>query len=111
MSTKFSYCMQHLTKEAEEGSGKNYLNALKHVGVGLLGLGAGTAVGKGAGHLLGKLDRTSPVPGARVAKWLGPAAGAGLGLSYSLWKQREKEEIDRALKHQHSSSQPGVPGK
>lgn len=107
---KFDRCFEHLAKLAEEeDSGRKYLTALKHVGTGALGLGLGTAVGKGAGHLLGKLDKAGPVPGARIAKWVGPAAGAGMGLAYSLWKQKEHEEIRRALKNSDNSSGAGVP--
>jgi hypothetical protein len=108
--SKFASCLDCLSKTAED-SGKRYLQALKHVGVGALGFGLGTAAGKGTGLLLGKLDRGGVVPGANVARWVGPAAGAGLGLAYSLWKQKEKEEIQRALQGNNSSSEQGLSGK
>lgn len=106
---KFGHCFDHLIKEAEEDSGKKYLNVLKHVGSGMLGFGLGTAAGKGAGHLLGKLDRSGPVPGGNIVRYVGPAAGAGLGLAYSLWKQKEQEEINRALQGSNNSAESRVP--
>ncbi len=92
---------EDLTKTAEEerqdDRGKRYLQALKHVGMGLGGLGVGIAAGKGTGHLIGKLTGGAPVPGAGAARWILPAATGAAGLSYSLWKSEEAERMRRAL--------------
>jgi hypothetical protein len=106
----YTSCLDCLTKMAEEDMGKRRLRALKHVGAGVLGLGLGTAAGKGVGYLLGSLDKAGPVPGARLARWIGPLAGAGTGLAYSLWKQQEQEEIDRALKGTSQQAPQRIPG-
>jgi hypothetical protein len=110
--TVFDRCLSHLSKHAEEqeGDGRRYLNALKHVGAGVLGYGAGTAAGKGLGLLAGKVDRGGLVPGAGIARTVAPLAGAGLGVAYSLWKAHENEAIQRALKGSPSSAQPGLSG-
>jgi hypothetical protein len=90
---------EEMQKCAEEGEGRRYLQALKHVGVGMAGLGAGVAAGRGAGHLLGKVTGGHPVPGAQIANWVLPAATGAAGLSYSLWKADEAEKIRSALQN------------
>ena len=107
MTTKFAACMTHLTKESEdkkEDTGRKYLQAAKHMGIGALGFGAGSAVGHGVGRLLERADSAPPVPGARIARWVGPAAGTGAGLAYSLWRTHENEKIRDALKDTNSGS-------
>lgn len=83
--------------EAPPSSGQKYLRALKHVGVGLLGLGTGHVLGQGAGHLIGKATGGRPVPGADAARWVFPTAAAASGLAYSLWQQEQKDKVQRAL--------------
>lgn len=111
--TVFNSCLGHLSKLAEEqgDDGRKYLQALKHLGAGVVGYGVGTAAGRGVGHLLSKADAGGLVPGARAARVVGPLAGAGLGVAYSLWKAHENEAIQRALQNPSGSAQSGVSGK
>jgi hypothetical protein len=68
------------------------LRAAKVIGLGTLGMGAGTLAGYGAGKLLEKAVGPGNIaPGAlRIA---GPVLGGGLGLAQALWMARAQKEI------------------
>lgn len=84
-----------LMKLAEEKPKKKstIAPALKAVGQGALGLGVGT----GAGYLGMKGLERAGLAGPGTLPYLIPAAGAGLGLTYGLWKAHEREALRRAI--------------
>ena len=71
----------------------------KTVGKGLAGMSAGTLAGYGAGKAVEHGARAvgKPVSKAALVRYGIPAAGAGLGTAYSLWKAREAQELKSAL--------------
>lgn len=80
------------------------LHALKTVGKGLMGMGAGTLAGYG---LAGALHKHSPID----TKYLVPASallGGGLALAHSLWKARELKELQRAFEAHRSQRSGGI---
>jgi len=89
--------------------GKGVRTVLK----GLTGFGVGTAAGYGLAELGDKVFQAST--GERLPKHLlVPAAGlvgAGLGLAYSMYKSKELEELQDALKARKHKPNGGDSGK
>jgi hypothetical protein len=84
----------------------------KVVGVGALGMGAGTVAGYGAGMLADHLWKQryggSGVPLSTVGRILpGALLGGASSLAYSLWKAREAEELNRAVQPHPDHRSPG----
>jgi hypothetical protein len=92
-----------LVKQA--GVGK----ALGTVGKGLIGFGAGTAAGIGLAEVGNRVYQAST--GKQIpAHLLLPAAGllgAGMGLAYSMYKSKELEELQDALKTRRNNASGG----
>lgn len=80
------------------------------VGKGLLGFGVGTAAGIGGAAVINKIYKAST--GEQIPPHLlVPAAtmlGAGMGLAYSMYKAKELEELQHALKARKNESAGGV---
>jgi len=92
-----------LVKQA--GVGK----ALKTVGKGLIGFGVGTAAGIGLAEVGNRVYQAST--GKEIPPHLLlPAAGllgAGMGLAYSMYKSKELEELQDALKARRNNASGG----
>jgi hypothetical protein len=71
------------------------LHIAKALGAGVLGLGAGAAAGRGGYELLRHATKDKMPPGPWHA--IAPALGAAGGLAYSLAKERELQELRRAV--------------
>lgn len=81
--------------------GREWGRAAATLGLGTLGFGAGMAAGYGGALAL---ENYAPTV-ARRAMVLAPLLGAGAGLAYNLWKQKEMEEIKDALKNPQNATQ------
>jgi hypothetical protein len=94
-------------KTAGVGSG------LATVGKGLIGFGVGTAAGIGTAEVINRVYHAST--GKKLpTELLVPAAsllGAGMGLAYSMYKSKELEELQNALKARKHGTPGGVSGK
>jgi hypothetical protein len=76
---------------------RDWKRVAKIVGTGVLGMSVGTGLGYGAGHLLDR--HYGRIPSTTVARLLPPAMlGLGGSIAYSLWKDREAEELKNAVK-------------
>lgn len=83
------------------------LHAAKTIGGGALGLGVGTLAGYGAGQLARRLTNNR-IPAGPLIK-AGPVLGGLGGLAYTIYKQRESEELNRALQaYRNKSSDTGA---
>ncbi len=72
-----------------------FVEALKHVGVGALGFGAGTAAGFGLAELASRAHG-GPVP-RQLLLTAAPVLATVGGVAYSVHKSRESEAVRRAL--------------
>jgi len=90
--------MQHADEDEEEvPKVRDWRRTAKIVGTGLLGMSVGTGLGFGGGYLLDR--HYGRIPQATVARMLPPAMlGLGASVAYSLWKDREAEELKNAVK-------------
>jgi hypothetical protein len=77
-------------------------HALKTVGGGLAGFGAGTLAGYGAGELAARLSG-GRIPPSAVAI-AAPTVGGAMGVFYNLYKQKELEELSRAFESYKNQS-------
>jgi len=99
----FSYLSREegeaICKLAEPKKPSRALGALKAVGLPLLGFGGGAVAGFAGGQLADTISQKllgRPIPQSYLDS-LTPALGAGLGLTYSLYKAHEMEDLRRAL--------------
>jgi len=87
-------------------------HGLKTVGSGLAWMGLGTLAGYGGGALLG--NAVKGLMGKRIppeALQLPAAlAGAGMGLAYKNYKDKELEELHRAAKGYRNHAKGSIPG-
>ena len=89
------------------GDRKNKLrDAVHSVAVPLLGFGAGTVGGFGAGRAMDSIHEAlagGPVPG-RYIRRAAPLLGGAAGLAYGMYKAREMEDLKRALESHHDEA-------
>lgn len=100
MPTDFKSFAVEFLKIAEEAPKNRAVEMAKILGVGALGFGAGTAAGMGAGYAADTIAKRlagKPIPRGPVMK-LAPFLGAGAGIAYSIYKAREQEALQHALK-------------
>ena len=74
--------------------------SIGRVAAGTVGLGVGTLLGASGGFLADAISEKltgHPIPYTK-AKIIAPALIAGMGLAHSIWKAKEREEMDRAFK-------------
>jgi hypothetical protein len=71
-----------------------------------LGFGAGMAAGHGVGKLVRHVtgDKVSP-PWVRAATLAAPLVGSGAGLAYGIQKEKELEELRRAVQSYRNQSE------
>jgi hypothetical protein len=97
----------HMEKTAAAGA------AVRTVIKGLAGFGVGTAAGYGTAALANKVFHAAT--GEELPNHLLlPAAsllGAGMGLAYSMYKTKELEELQRALKAKRNDAAKRIPSK
>lgn len=95
-----------LVKIAEDKEKNRAVELAKILGVGALGFGAGTAVGMGTGYAADAISKK--LTGKAIPKGpimhLTPLLGAGAGIAYSVYKAREQEALQNALKGSAASS-------
>src|SRR5262245_48081446 len=78
-------------------TGSPFLEAVKHIGAGALGFGAGTAAGLGLAELASR-TYGGPVP-RRLLLTAAPVLATGAGIAYSLHKSREAEALRRVVEN------------
>lgn len=117
MTTKFDYCLLELVKTAEEQAPPTkddkphpYRAAAKVVGKSLLGFGLGQLAGAGVGKVIGGITEHGGGNSADVARKVMPVLGAAAPVLYSMWRSREKKEVQDAVEREHSKSDGRVPG-
>lgn len=96
----FDYLPEHaeqLMKLAERETESPTLRKMKIIGKGMLGFGAGSAIGFGAGALADKLYERSkghPIPRSRLLQ-VAPLLTGAMGLSLGLHEALKQEELNR----------------
>lgn len=101
-----------LLKVAEDKDESPGRRAVKAVGTGLLGLGAGTAAGFGVGLLadaISKRVRGQPIP-LNIVVPVAALAGVGSSVAHQLYKAKELKELQNAYasaQHRSGQSEPG----
>lgn len=84
------------------------LHAVKAVGAGLAGTGAGVMLGRGA-YELGRDVMGRQRDPARAVMAGASAVGGLAGLAFGLYQHKTMEELNRALEaHRNKSTRPGV---
>lgn len=100
-----------LVKTAETEKTAAVGKAIKVVAKSLTGFGVGTAAGLGTGMIVDHVYHATT--GERLPKeLLLPAAsilGAGMGLAYSMYKSKELEELQSAIKAKRNDTPRRVP--
>jgi len=103
---------RYLCKVAGEPEPKSSTtSALKTIGTGLLGFGTGSLAGAGGALLLDKWHEAAtgkkiPLSTIHAAA---PIIGGAAGLTYSIYKAREIEELRRAIENKSNQSQGRIP--
>lgn len=86
----------------EERSSSPAIDMAKIVGSGVLGFGAGTAAGLGAGYLADKAYKG--LTGKNIPRgplsMAAPLLGTGAGVAYAIHKAREQEALRHVLEDQ-----------
>lgn len=106
MRPSFQSFAVEFMKIAEEKKKSPALDMAKIIGTGVLGFGAGTAAGLGAGWLIDKTlqgmkGRTLFKNQLMIAA---PVLGTATGIAYSIQKAREQEALRRVLEDSTNAS-------
>lgn len=106
MTTKFDYCLLHLSKEAEHAPGhveesaprkSPFWEGAKVVGSSLAGFGLGHLAGAGIGRGLEWMTNRQGGDPVRTAQTIAPLVGAAAGVIYPIWRAREQQELTNAV--------------
>ena len=104
LPTSFFHELRKLAEDKQHTPGRDLV---KIIGSGLLGFGAGTAGGLGAGYLADAISQG--VTGRRIPHHLinaaAPVLGLASGIAYSVHKAKEQEAIRRALENPADAGQ------
>lgn len=100
MNRYFFIHMEEILKEAEEKKSKPPTTA-GIIGRGIAGLTLGTIGGYGLGKAVEAIARRQGVSLHRAIPPIVGTAGAGLGITYPLWKMYENEGIRQAREAKH----------
>lgn len=115
MTTKFQYCLLELCKTAEgepQPKKKNrHIEALKVIGSGVAGVGAGHLAGYGAGKLVEHISGKKGVSSAGIARKALPIVGGAAGILYPMWQAQQQKAIRDAVESAHNPSDGRIPGK
>lgn len=87
-----------------------HIEALKVIGSGVAGLGAGHLAGYSAGRLLEHVTGKKGGNAATVARTIAPIVGGAAGIIYPIWQGQQQKAVRDAVESAHNQSDRRVPG-
>jgi len=116
VTTKFDCCLAELCKVAEpaaqppEKKKNRHIEAIKVIGSGVAGLGAGQLAGYGAGKLLERVTGKKGGDAANMARKIAPIVGGAAGIIYPIWQGQQQKAVRDAVESADNQSDRRVPG-